>query len=43
MHLSANLSIDMDPENDVLSAYPLIAPSHSDDEVIQAPSTQVPP
>jgi hypothetical protein len=42
MHLSANLSIDMDPENDELSAYPLIAPSHSEGEVIQAPSTHVP-
>jgi hypothetical protein len=33
----------MDPENEVLSAYPLIAPSHSEGEVIQAPSTQLPP
>jgi hypothetical protein len=33
----------MDPENEVLSAYPLIAPSQSDVEVIHAPSTHVPP
>jgi hypothetical protein len=43
LHLSAGLSIDMDPENDALPANPLMAPSHSGGDVVHAPSTQLPP